>query len=210
MSSLHFDFTEYATRQSILDQVNAALGKERAALAAATAQNAGVPDCMHHHPADVYATIDALNVSERVKADARAIYEELTRAEAAVHQKDIDQVHFHEVGRASGIVNVVGICAAMELLAPDAVTATPVQAGCGSVMCAHGEMPIPAPATAVILDSGVPTCAERLEGERCTPTSAAIIKHFVQEFQGEGAKRIYFQGPVPEEPHAHHHHHHHE
>lgn len=205
---MHFDFTEYATRKSILDQINAALGEEAMAKAADVAAQAGVPDTNFAHPADIYEVIAALNVSEKVKSDARAIYEELTRAEAKVHEKAIDQVHFHEVGRASGIRNVIAICVAMEMLNAQRVTATAVQAGDGTVMCAHGEMPCPAPATAVILDDGVPTCEQRLEGERCTPTSAAVIKHFVDEFTELGAQRTYFQGPVPEKPHHHHHHHH--
>ena len=68
------------------------------------------------------------------------------------------------------------------VLSGDRIAATPVQVGSGTVTCAHGELPIPAPATAAILDSGIPVCAERLDGERCTPTSAALIKHFVDEF----------------------------
>ncbi|MDO4183331.1 MAG: DUF111 family protein [Coriobacteriia bacterium] len=207
MPELHLDLSEYATRQSILDQVNAQLGPQHAAEVAARAAGAGVPDVMHHHPADVFATLDALAVSDAVKFHAKAIYELLTHAEATVHEKPIDQVHFHEVGRGAGIQNVVAICLALEALAPVRITATPVQAGSGTLHCAHGEMPCPAPATAVILDSGVPTCETRLEGERCTPTSAAIIKHYVQAFDEPGAARTYFQGPVPEQPHGHGHEH---
>ena len=77
---------------------------------------------------------------------------------------------------------VCAVCLAVEALAPERIAATPVQVGSGTVTCAHGELHIPAPATAAILDSGIPVCAERLDGERCTPTSAALIKHFVDEF----------------------------
>ena len=210
MTVFHFDFTQDATRGSILAQVNAALGEEGAHRVQQAVEQAGLPSKDFVHPADIYAAIDGLGASDKVKADARAIYEELTRAEAKVHEKAIDQVHFHEVGRAKGVRNVIAICLAMEALGADKVTATPVQPGAGTVMCAHGEMPCPAPATAVILDSGVPTCEERLEGERVTPTSAAMIKHFVDEFEGEGAQRTYFQGPVPERPDGHHRHHHHD
>ena len=204
MTTLRLDLRESATRQSLLDQLSDALGPQRANAVAQAAAACGVPDVMHHHPADVYRTITTLQVSEKVKSDMTAIYETLTAAEAKVHEKPIDQVHFHEVGRAAGIRNVAAICLAFEVLGADEVISTPVQAGKGTIHIAHGEMPIPAPATAVILDGGIPTCEERLEGERCTPTSVAVIKHFVTRFEGAAVNRIYFQGPVPESPHHHH------
>ena len=86
------------------------------------------------------------------------------------------------MGNASGIRNALAICTGMYVLAPEAVKATSVQIGKGTIQCAHGLMDIPAPATKAIIDTGIPVYKERLEGERCTPTSAALIKYFVQEF----------------------------
>ena len=86
------------------------------------------------------------------------------------------------MGNAAGIRNALAICTGMFVLAPETVKATAVQVGKGKITCAHGLMDIPAPATKAIIDRGIPVYAIRLEGERCTPTSAAIIKHFVQEF----------------------------
>ena len=141
-----------------------------------------MPDGHHHDLGEVNATIDALDASERAKDDMRAVYRILAEAEATAHGCAVEETHFHEVGNGEALRNVLAICLAVEALAPDRIAATPVQVGSGTVTCAHGELPIPAPATAAILDSGIPVCAERLDGERCTPTSAALIKHFVDEF----------------------------
>ena len=100
-----------------------------------------------------------------------------------MHGCAIDETHFHEVGNGEAIFNTLLICSAFAYLHPDHVAATSVQTGSGQVECAHGLMDIPAPATAAILATGIPVCDEKLPGELCTPTSAAIIKHFVDEFQ---------------------------
>ncbi len=86
------------------------------------------------------------------------------------------------MGEGKAILNALIICSAICHLHPDYIVATPVQTGSGKIECAHGLMDIPAPATAAILETGIPTTEEKLEGELCTPTSAAIIKYFVQEF----------------------------
>ena len=111
----------------------------------------------------------------------RGVYAILAEAEASVHGCSVEETHFHEVGNASGIRNALAICTAFYVLAPTRITATPVQTGQGTVQCAHGLMDIPAPATAAILE-GIPRATPALEGELCTPTSAAIIKQYVQEF----------------------------
>lgn len=199
---LYFDFCENATRGSILGQVRIRLTPEAGTELDERVAKLDVPERHHANLAAILETIDGLAVSEEVRAHMRAIYRILTEAEATVHETTVEAAHFHEVGRAAGIRNVAEICLAIEAVAPERIFSTPVQAGFGTVECAHGTLPLPAPATAVILDSGVPTCVERLKGERCTPTSAAIIKHYVDEFVGEAAKVRYFQGPVPEHGHA--------
>ena len=182
MTVLHLDLTHDATRRSRLAHLGARHeAAARAALDAAV-EAAGVPERHHHDLPDVLATIDGLQASSRVKDDMRAVYRILAQAEASVHGCAVDETHFHEVGNGEAVRNVCAVCLAVEALAPDRIAATPVQVGSGTVTCAHGELPIPAPATAAILDSGIPMCAERLDGERCTPTSAALIKHFVDEF----------------------------
>ena len=180
---LYFDFTKSATRQSIIDQLREKAGEAGWAAITADAMRAGVPKHHHHGIVEVRETIDALNVPQAVKDDLHAVYEILAAAEARVHECEIDHTHFHEVGNGEAILGTLVICNAFAYLNPDYVMATPVQTGSGTVECAHGLMDIPAPATAAILATGIPTCEEKLEGELCTPTSAAIIKHFVREFR---------------------------
>ena len=144
---------------------------------------AGVPKGHHHGIVEVRQTIDNLRTGQRVKDDLHAIYEILAEAEAQVHGCEVDEMHFHEVGNGEAIFNTLLICLAISYLHPDFISASSVQTGSGQIECAHGLMDIPAPATAAILATGIPTCEEKLEGELCTPTSAAIIKHFVKEFR---------------------------
>lgn len=182
MAELHLDLTKNATRQYIRDDLFARLVEgERMQVEAAVAA-AGVPDAHHHDLGEVLKTIEAASVSDRVKDDARAIYRILAEAEAHVHGCAVEETHFHEVGNGEAVRNVLAICLAIEALDPQKITATPVQTGQGTVVCAHGELPIPAPATAAIIERGIPTCDKRLDGELCTPTSAAVILHFVGEF----------------------------
>ena len=179
---MYFDFTKDATRSSILSQLRAKVDDAAWAVITTDVAKAGVPKGHHHGIVEVRDTINSLRASQKTKDDMLAIYEILAAAEAQVHGCAVDETHFHEVGNGEAILNTLLICSAVNFLHPDFIVATPVQTGCGQVECAHGLMDIPAPATAAILATGIPTAEEKLEGELCTPTSAAIIKHFVQEF----------------------------
>lgn len=179
---LQLDLSHDATRQGIRDQLLALLDAPAGERIARTAERLASSGGHFHDLAAVEAAIDAAPVSARVKADARAIYLVLAQAEAQVHGCAVDETHFHEVGDAEAVANVLAVCLAMEALDPDEVVATPVQAGKGKVRCAHGLLDIPAPATAAILSRGIPVVAQRREGEWCTPTSAAIVLHFVDRF----------------------------
>jgi len=180
---LKFDFAQSATRAAIVEQLKAALGDAAWEAAAAQAESARFDQDHYHHIGDVNEAIDALDVPARVKDDMHGVYAILAQAEATVHECEVEHTHFHEVGNASALRNALLICLAIAALDPERITATPVQTGSGKVKCAHGLMDIPAPATAAILATGIPVCADKLEGELCTPTSAAMIKHFVQEFE---------------------------
>ena len=131
--------------------------------------------------ADISAIIDGLDVPGPVKADARAVYQIIAEAESRVHGKPVVDIHFHEVGTMDAIADVVGVCLLMHELAPEQVFASPIHVGSGWVHCAHGVLPVPAPATALIL-SGIPTYGGQIRGELCTPTGAALLKHFVSRF----------------------------
>ena len=138
----------------------------------------------HHHHAsvkDIGEIIGSLHVSEKVKADAKAVYDLIADAESKVHGRPVTEIHFHEVGTMDAVADVVGVCLLMETLAPDLVMASPVHTGSGHVHCAHGILPVPAPATALILQ-GIPSYGGAVKGELCTPTGAALLKHFVSRF----------------------------
>ncbi len=98
-----------------------------------------------------------------------------------MHDKPVTQVHFHEVGAMDAVADIVGVCMAMEQLAPERVVVSPIHVGSGQVRCAHGVLPVPAPATALILQ-GVPIYSGSIRGELCTPTGAALLKHFANSF----------------------------
>lgn len=180
---LYFDFTQNARRSSIAAQLRTRLGEAGWAGVTREAMGARVPKKHHHGILEVRETIAALSVSGAVRESMGAVYEILAQAEAQAHGCAVDDTHFHEVGEGESLLNTLMICSAFAALHPDFVAASPVQTGCGTVQCAHGLMDIPTPATAAILATGIPTCSQKLPGELCTPTSAAIIKHFVDEFQ---------------------------
>ena len=137
----------------------------------------------HHHSSlqDIEHIINDLNVSDKVKADSIAVYKLIAEAEGKAHGRDISEIHFHEVGTMDAVADVVGFCTLMQQIAPDKVVVSPVHVGFGEVKCAHGTLPVPAPATARILE-GVPVYGGEIEGELCTPTGAALLKHFATEF----------------------------
>lgn len=138
----------------------------------------------HHHSgiADIYHLIDHMEVSEKVKEDAKAVYRLIAEAESKVHGRTMEEIHFHEVGTLDAVADVVGNCLLMEEIAPQRIVVSPVHVGCGSVKCAHGMLPVPAPATALILE-GIPVYGGQVKGELCTPTGAALLKHFADSFE---------------------------
>ena len=143
-----------------------------------------------HHPhrslADIQGTIDGFPLPEAVRENAKRIYGLIAQAESAAHGVAVGQVHFHEVGALDAVMDVTGVCYLMYLLAPDAVCASPVTVGGGTVHTAHGPLPVPAPATARLL-TGVPVSAGDIQAELCTPTGAALLRAFVGGW-----------GPLPE------------
>lgn len=137
----------------------------------------------HHHSSlhDIEHIIDKLPVSDKVKKDAYQVYTLIAKAEGHVHGKEMTEIHFHEVGTLDAVVDVVTVCMLMEKLAPERVIVSPVHVGSGHVKCAHGILPVPAPATAHIL-TGIPTYSGSIKGELCTPTGAALLKYFADSF----------------------------
>lgn len=137
----------------------------------------------HHHSSlnDIKEIIASLNLSDKVKADVNAVYEIIAAAESEVHGAPVAEVHFHEVGVMDAVADVAAVCLLKDKLAPGIIMASPVNTGKGQVKCAHGIMPVPAPATALIL-KGIPAYNDEINGELCTPTGAALLKYFVKKF----------------------------
>lgn len=134
-----------------------------------------------HGLKDVMSIIGGLNVSDMVKSDSSQIYRIIAEAESNVHGKPVNEVHFHEVGALDAIADIVGVCMLIERLAPEQIISSPLRTGFGTVRCAHGVLPVPAPATAYILQ-GMPVYAGEEGGEFTTPTGAAIVKHFAERY----------------------------
>ena len=135
----------------------------------------------HHGLADIARLFDSMPVSDQVKTDAKAVYDRIARAESRVHGVPVTQVHFHEVGALDAVADVTAVCLLLEKLKPDRIVASPVHVGSGTVRCAHGVLPVPAPATAELL-RGVPIYGGEIQGELCTPTGAALLQYYVQAF----------------------------
>jgi len=128
----------------------------------------------HRTLRDIEALIDRSRLSERVKEQSKAVFARLARAEAKVHRKKIDQVHFHEVGAVDSIVDIVGAAIGFEQLDVDKIYFSPIRVGTGTIKCQHGILPVPAPATAELI-KGLPVVQTDMAAELTTPTGAAVL-----------------------------------
>lgn len=142
---------------------------------------------VHHHDHshrslhDIHHIIDDLKLPEAVRTDILAVYRLIAEAESKAHDKPVSEIHFHEVGTMDAIADIASVCLLLHKLAPDQIIASPIHVGSGQVKCAHGILPVPAPATAYILKD-IPIYSGSIQGELCTPTGAALLKHFVTRF----------------------------
>ena len=137
----------------------------------------------HRQLADVETILRALDIPETVLEDALEVYDLLAQAESRAHGQPMEQVHFHEVGSLDAVADIVGVCWLVEELQPDRIVSSPIAVGSGTATGAHGVLPVPAPATAVLLQ-GLRWYSGDIGGELCTPTGAALLRHFVQRFGG--------------------------
>ena len=138
----------------------------------------------HHHSSlhDIeHIVCGHLPIPERVKQQVMAVYRLIAEAESHAHGVPVTEIHFHEVGTLDAVADITAVCLLMDRLSPDEVVASPVHVGSGQVKCAHGILPVPAPATAYILRD-VPIYGGSIRGELCTPTGAALLRHFVTRF----------------------------
>ena len=142
-------------------------------------------DHHHHEHSDMKSIteiINGLNIPEKVKNDAIEVYNIIADAESKVHNKPVDLIHFHEVGNKDAIADIVGVSYIVYELDVDNICCSNINVGSGTVKCAHGILPVPAPATAFIM-KGMPVYSNDVVGELCTPTGAALLKYFVNEYK---------------------------
>lgn len=139
----------------------------------------------HHHHASLHdiehIVRGHLSLPATVADNVMAVYHLIADAESKAHGKPVSEIHFHEVGTMDAIADITAVCLLMHRLAPDEIIVSPVHVGSGQVHCAHGILPVPAPATATILQD-VPIYGGSIQGELCTPTGAALLKHFADSF----------------------------
>ena len=140
---------------------------------------------IHHHHASLHniehIVRGHLSLPATVADNVMAVYRLIADAESKAHGKPVSEIHFHEVGTMDAIADITAVCLLMHRLAPDEIIVSPVHVGSGQVHCAHGILPVPAPATATILQD-VPIYGGSIQGELCTPTGAALLKHFANSF----------------------------
>ena len=135
----------------------------------------------HRHLRHVEEIVNNSTLSDKVKSVSLQIFNKIAVAEARVHNIEIQRVHFHEVGALDSIADIVGAAICLEALKVDKLLSSPIQLGGGTVKCAHGIMPVPAPATALIVEN-IPVKTGLVQHEATTPTGAAILAAIVDEF----------------------------
>ncbi|MDE6851151.1 MAG: nickel pincer cofactor biosynthesis protein LarC [Lachnospiraceae bacterium] len=146
-------------------------------------QNVHHGEHSHHHAslAEVYAMIESYPVSHAIQLAAKSVYEQIAAAESHAHGKPVSEIHFHEVGMKDAIADVVNVCWIIDKLAVDKIVVSDINVGYGEVHCAHGVLPVPAPATAFLLQ-GAPIYQGEIRGELCTPTGAALLQYIHTAF----------------------------
>ena len=135
----------------------------------------------HRGMREIEEIIDNLTIPENVKNDVLSVYKIIAGAESHVHGTPVSEIHFHEVGMMDAVADITAVCLLMNEIKPDRVIASPVHVGSGTVRCSHAVLPVPTPATAYILN-GCPVYGGEIKSELCTPTGAALLKHFTDEF----------------------------
>lgn len=128
-----------------------------------------------------YILTQVLDLKQSVVDNALSIYNLVALAESKCHNVPVTQIHFHELGQIDAIVDICSACILLDMISPDKISSSSINTGSGHVHCAHGIMPVPAPATLEILQD-IPIYSNGIQSELCTPTGAAILKHFVQEY----------------------------
>ncbi|MDR2706597.1 MAG: nickel pincer cofactor biosynthesis protein LarC [Planctomycetaceae bacterium] len=168
--------------RSVLDNVRIEAEPVRRKNFRATLAKVHAPhEHVHRHLSGILAMIEQSQLSDHNKKQASDIFRMIAEAEAKVHGVDVEKIHFHEVGAADSIADIVGAVAGLDYLHVDEIYASPVPTGCGTIKIAHGTCSIPAPATAELLRE-IPIAASDIPFELTTPTGAVLLKYFARHF----------------------------
>ena len=139
----------------------------------------------HHHHSSLsdieHIVRHHMTLPQKVADDVMAVYTIIAQAESRAHGLPVADIHFHEVGTMDAIADITAVCLLMYILSPQKVVVSPICVGSGQVKCAHGVLPVPAPATAHILKN-VPIYSGSIQSEMCTPTGAALLKYFATDY----------------------------
>lgn len=147
----------------------------------------------HRHLKNIVQIIDDSSLDDTIKNDSKAIFERLAEVEAKIHNTTPDKIHFHEVGALDAIIDIVGAVAGITLLGIEKIYSSKIHVGTGFVDCAHGKIPLPAPATVELL-KGIPIYSTGIENELTTPTGAAIISSLAEQFGANPSFQILSTG----------------
>ena len=148
---------------------------------------------VHMSMQDIRHIVEHIQITEKVREDILQVYGIIADAEAKAHGCPVSEVHFHEVGAMDAIADVAAVCFLIDALQPEKIVASEIRVGNGTVKCAHGILPVPAPATANIIQ-GLPWAHGRIDGEICTPTGAALIRYFADAFITEPVASVKRKG----------------
>ncbi|WP_054644839.1 nickel pincer cofactor biosynthesis protein LarC [Thermoanaerobacter thermocopriae] len=182
----HVDVEEFKkkVKKIALDNFDIEIGKtQKNSISAKTFKVLYEGEHHHRHMKDVREIIEKSDLEEKVKKMSVDMFEKLAEAEAKVHEKSPEEVHFHEVGAVDSIVDIIGTAILIDMIKPDKIVSSPLPVSSGFVDTQHGLMPVPAPATAELL-KGIPVYQSDVKGEIVTPTGAAIVKTLANEFGG--------------------------
>ncbi|MDD6673196.1 MAG: nickel pincer cofactor biosynthesis protein LarC [Eubacteriales bacterium] len=148
--------------------------------------NVDIKEHGHHHSSinEIFDTIDGFSLDESVKQNAKEVYKIIANAESKVHGVEVADIHLHEVGMKDAIMDITAFCYIVSRINAEIITCSPIATGYGEVKTAHGILPVPAPATALLL-SGIQNYAGDVKGELTTPTGAGLIRYFAKEITTE-------------------------
>ncbi len=144
---------------------------------------------VHRGLQEIEEIISQFPLPEKIRSSALEVFHHLAEAESSVHGRPVTDIHFHEVGTLDAVADVTAVCLLVDMLAVGRIMASPIRVGYGHVTCAHGRLPVPAPATSRLLRD-IPVYAGDIEGELCTPTGAALLKRFADSYGPMPAMRM--------------------